>query len=70
MNIFKKAYCRIYQGVFRLMLPILPYREPKILKTDEEVVSVLKEKGIRTLLKQWAPGHMHTHTRTHTLSSK
>lgn len=50
MNIFKKAYCRIYQGVFRLMLPILPYREPKILKTDEEVVSVLKEKGITKVL--------------------
>ena len=32
------------------MLPILPYREPKILKTDEEVVSVLKEKGITKVL--------------------
>jgi len=50
MNIFKKAYCRIYQGVFRFMLPLLPYREPKILKTDEEVVAVLKGKNISNIL--------------------
>lgn len=46
MNIFKKLYCRIYQGVFRLILPILPYREPKILKDNEEIVALLKEKKI------------------------
>ena len=50
MNIFKKAYCRIYQGVFRLMLPLLPYREPKILKTNEEVASLLKAKGKQSVL--------------------
>ena len=43
MNIFKKLYCRTYQGVFRLMLPLLPYREPKLLASDQEVVSILKE---------------------------
>ena len=50
MNIFKKAYCRIYQGVFRIMLPLLPYREPKILKTDKEVVETLKLEGISSVL--------------------
>lgn len=45
MNIFKKAYCRTYQGVFRLMLPLLPYREPKLLASDQEVIDVLKEHG-------------------------
>ena len=58
MNIFKKMYCRTYQGVFKMMLPVLPYREPEILKTDSEVVAVLKDiknvllvtdKGIRGL---------------------
>lgn len=42
MNIFKKLYCRTYQGVFRIMLPLLPYREPTLLKSDMEVVDVLK----------------------------
>lgn len=50
MNIFKKAYCRIFQTVFRLALPILPYREPRILKSEEEVVGVLKEKKISKVL--------------------
>ncbi|MBR2909362.1 MAG: iron-containing alcohol dehydrogenase [Clostridia bacterium] len=58
MNIFKKMYCRTYQGVFKMMLPVLPYREPEILKTDGEVVEVLEniknvllvtDKGIRGL---------------------
>ena len=30
MNILKKIFCRIFQGAFRLALPVLPYREPKI----------------------------------------
>ena len=44
MNIFKKIYCRIYQGVFRLMLPLLPYRQPEVLKSNEEVAALLREK--------------------------
>lgn len=48
MNIFKKMYCRTYQGIFKMMLPVLPYREPEILKTDSEVVEVLK--GIKNVL--------------------
>lgn len=31
MNIFKKVYCRTFQTVFKLALPLLPYREPQIL---------------------------------------
>ncbi len=41
MNIFKKLYCRIYQGVFRLLLPVLPYREPKILNSYKELAGLL-----------------------------
>lgn len=50
MNIFKKFYCRVYQTVFKLALPLLPYREPKILKTDDDVVLVLKEKKFAKVL--------------------
>lgn len=50
MNVFKRFYCRVYQGAFRLMLPLLPYRQPKILQTDEDVVAVLQEKGIEKVL--------------------
>ncbi|MBQ8909222.1 MAG: iron-containing alcohol dehydrogenase [Clostridia bacterium] len=50
MNIFKKAYCRTYQTVFKIMIPLLPYREPKLLKTNDEVADVLKENGITKVL--------------------
>lgn len=50
MNIFKKAYCRVFQGVFRIALPILPYRQPKILKENKDVVSILKQKSIQKVL--------------------
>ena len=50
MNIFKKFYCRMYQFVFKIMLPLLPYREPQILKTNEDVVEVLRGQKIRSIL--------------------
>lgn len=50
MNIFRKIYCRSYQGVFRALLPFLPYREPKILKNYTELARVLKEKKISNIL--------------------
>ncbi|MGN0798747.1 MAG: iron-containing alcohol dehydrogenase [Christensenellales bacterium] len=50
MNIFKKIYCRAFQICFRLALPILPYREPKLLKNYEELVDVLKDKGKQSIL--------------------
>ena len=50
MNLFKKLYCRTFQTVFKLALPILPYREPKILNTDEDVISTLKSLNITNVL--------------------
>ena len=46
MNIFKKMYCRIYQSMFRLMLPMLPYREPSVIHDAKDMASVLSEKGV------------------------
>ena len=43
MNLFKKFYCRTYQTVFRIILPILPYREPVLLKSNTEIIDVLKK---------------------------
>ena len=50
MNIFKKIYCRIYQGVFYLALPFLPYRQPKPLIGSKEAAKLIKEKGKRKAL--------------------
>ena len=50
MNIFKRIYCRTFQIAFRTMLPILPYREPQILNNNDEVVNVLKQNKISSIL--------------------
>ena len=50
MNIFKKVYCRIFQGAFRLAIPLLPYREPVIIDTIEEVPQLLVSKKIKRVL--------------------
>ena len=50
MNIFKRVFCRVYQGVFRLALPILPYREPEIFNSVEDLPNMFKQKGIDSVL--------------------
>ncbi len=50
MNIFRKAYCRVYQFIFKVALPFLPYREPQILESDDEVLRILKSKGNKKVL--------------------
>ena len=50
MNFFKKIYCRIFQGAFRLVLPILPYREPKILESLNEIPDLLEKKNIKSAM--------------------
>ena len=50
MNVFKKLYCRIFQGCFHLAIPILPYRDPKILNSIEELPQEFAAKGIKKVL--------------------
>ncbi len=50
MNFFKKAYCRIYQTIFKLAIPILPYREPKLLENNVALISKLKDLNIKNIL--------------------
>lgn len=50
MNCIKQLYCRCYQGAFRLISPLLPYREPKILKDMEGVKDTLIKNGVTRVL--------------------
>ncbi len=43
MNLLKKIYCRTYQTIFRTILPLLPYREPTLLKSNQEIVNILQQ---------------------------
>lgn len=50
MNGFKKLWCRTYQGAFRLISPILPYREPKILNEMTDVKDILVKAGVTRVM--------------------
>ena len=56
MNKAYKAWCRIYQTVCRLALPILPYYEPKIMHSTDQVSQVLAGKRIGSVLLVTDPG--------------
>lgn len=50
MNFFPKAFCRCFQAVLRLALPVLPYRSPKVLEAVGDIPGCLKEKNIQNVL--------------------
>lgn len=50
MNIFKKIYCRAFQGVMKMVLPMMPYREPQTLESVTDISGVLLEKGLDNVL--------------------
>ena len=50
MFLLKSAFCRIFQTAFRIALPLLPYREPKIIKSCSELEYVFRNEGIKSPL--------------------
>lgn len=50
MNPIRKAYCRAFQTCFKLALPILPYRKPKIFKSVCELPGLFDKKKIDKVL--------------------
>lgn len=42
MHLARRAWCRTYQTVFRIALPLLPYTEPRILEHAEDVPQCFK----------------------------
>ena len=50
MNIFRRFYCRTFQTAFKVALPFLPYRQPRILKSNGEVIAVLKRHNKKSVM--------------------
>lgn len=50
MFFIKSAFCRVFQTAFRLALPILPYREPEIVRSCAELGSVINKERIKSVL--------------------
>ena len=50
MFILKRLGCRMFQTAFKIVLPILPYREPKILSSCLELGDALKKENVNSVL--------------------
>ncbi|MCM1439138.1 MAG: iron-containing alcohol dehydrogenase [Roseburia sp.] len=45
MNVFKAAYCRVFQTALKIALPVLPYKNPAIVESIGKIAAVIKENG-------------------------
>ncbi|MCD8372556.1 MAG: iron-containing alcohol dehydrogenase [Clostridia bacterium] len=50
MNVFKRIYCRVYQFVFKIIIPFLPYRQPKPIENCLKAAELIKSKGKKRAL--------------------
>ena len=50
MNILRSIYCRAFQTVFKLAIPFLPYRNPKILNSCSEVPELLLKNKLNNVM--------------------
>lgn len=50
MNRFKKIYCRTFQTVFKIALPFLPYRKPKIIGSVKALPEIIRKKKCDNVL--------------------
>ena len=50
MFFLKKIGCRIYQSAFRIALPLLPYREPKIIQSCNDFLRIFRDEKITAVL--------------------
>ena len=46
----KVVFCRVFQGAFRAALPVLPYKEPKIIKSCSKLGVIVKKENIKSVL--------------------
>ncbi len=50
MNFITKSYCRVYQSAFQAAMPVLPYRDPKIMNSTKKIAPMLKCRGMKNVL--------------------
>ena len=50
MNRFRRMYCRTFQTVFKIALPFLPYRKPKIVGSVKTLPEILKKRKCENVL--------------------
>ena len=46
----KAVFCRVFQTAFRLVLPVLPYRQPEIIDSCQRLGEVLDKENVKSVL--------------------
>ena len=55
MGFARRIGCRAVQAVFRAAMPLLPYREPELLASIEDIAPVLSAQGVTSVLLVTGP---------------
>lgn len=50
MNPIRKCFCRSFQAILRLVLPVLPYRDPLVLNSVQDIPCCLIRRKIRNVM--------------------
>ena len=50
MNFFRKFYCRTVHVALRCAVPLMPYRPPKVLSSQETFAAELQKSGVKKVL--------------------
>ena len=50
MNVLRKLWCRSYQTVFYLAQPLLPYRDPVVKESVNDIPLILRENNVNKVL--------------------
>lgn len=50
MNRMKATWCRAYQTAFRAAIPVMPYREPFILESTDDIAALCTVLGVNSIL--------------------
>ena len=50
MNPAREAWCRAYQAAFRVAIPAMPYREPFILESTDDIAALCTVVGIDSII--------------------
>ncbi|MDO5123298.1 MAG: iron-containing alcohol dehydrogenase [Eubacteriales bacterium] len=50
MFFLKTVFCRVFQGAFRIALPLLPYREPETVTSCSELQRITEKEKVKSVL--------------------
>ena len=59
MNILRKAWCRTYQCAFHIAQPLLPYKDPVVKQSINDIPEILRKNNINNVISPALIGQMY-----------